>query len=97
MCDKPDHATFYSNVGTLRLWTGIAVEAVCRACACPSRNLEDKILSNVDYRGPAQELLEGTNSSAWARDCSFIGCQRMWLPFALVLRICLKLNWKVLY
>lgn len=28
----------------------------------------------MDYRGPAQESLEGSNSSVWARDLSFTVC-----------------------
>lgn len=57
----------YREMGkTLRLWTRVAVEAVCRACGHPSRNLEDSSTeSDVDCRGLAQELLEGNNSSMY--------------------------------
>lgn len=50
--------------------------------------------SNEDCGGLAPKASKENSINNWSRDYSSVFWQRMWLPFAYILRICLRLNCK---
>ena len=59
-----------------------------------SRNKEESgAESSVDYDGPANEVSEEKSISKWLRECSCI-LSNLWLVFAFVWKICLRVNWR---
>lgn len=58
-----------------------------------SRSMADSgTESNVDYDGPAQEVSEVKNIRSGLDTILVMFCQNLWLLFALVLKIYLKIN-----
>lgn len=52
--------------------------------------------SNSNCGGQGQEVSQENNVSNWTRACSCDIRKRMWLLYSFVLRVCPRLNWKVI-